>query len=98
MSNNKEKISFNDFCYRYCDGLYTPNLSDDEQSTGYLKLKYMVLNNIEPATEEETLRWENNPTKEELFEKPNIKYLRFLHPNLRSYIIDNWNLIKTLEI
>lgn len=93
-----KKLTFNEFCFLTCDGLYTPTLSIDKQSTGYLMLKKMVIENITPASLEEIKRWETNPTHEELTSAPDIKYLRFLHPNLRPLIIENWDMIKTLQI
>lgn len=96
--NQKQKITFNEFCEKYCDGMYDSRFPDTSQSTGYIQLKKMVLEQIKPASLKEMKRWENNPTKEELFSLPHIKYLRFLHPNLRPYIIQNWKLIKKLTI
>lgn len=90
------KPTFNEFCHRYLDGLYEPRLSDDEQCTGYKQLKKMVVENIPPASWEEIYRWENNPTNEELWSKPDIKYLRFLHPLLRPIIVEHWSVIITL--
>ncbi len=101
MAKKRENIvnrTFNDFCYKICDGLYQPGLPDEQQGSGYLKLKEMVVSEITPASMDETKRWENNPTIEELNETPPLKYLRFLHPNLRSYVIDNWGYIKKLEL
>ena len=92
------KITFDEFCHLYCDGLYDPRLSRDEQCTGYNQLKKMVLENITPASLKDTTRWENNPTREELISTPDIKYLRFLHPVLRPFIINNWEVIKTLDV
>ena len=91
-------LTFNEFCHKSCDGLYSPNFFDDQQCTGYLQLKKMVLNNIIPASIEENERWETNPTLLELTSIPDIKYLRFLHVNLRPFIIENWNYIKTLPL
>lgn len=96
--NMNNKITFNQFCYEYLDMLFEPQLSEDEQCTGYKQLKKMILENIEPASLEEIKRWEETPTQEEMFSEPNIKYLRFLHPNLRPLIIKNWNEIKQLEL
>lgn len=93
-----KKPAFNDFCEKYCDGLYDPKFSDFHQCTGYKQLKEMVVNNIAPASLEEMKRWENNPTLEELVSSPNIKYLRFLHPLLRPFIVENWEYVKNLEI
>lgn len=90
--------TFNDFCYKICDGLYTPGLPDDMQCTGYLQLKKMVIDNITPASLSEMERWENNPSTDELIAIPNIKYLRFLHKLLRPFIIENWSVIKNLKI
>jgi hypothetical protein len=78
--------------------MYEPRLSQDAQCTGYIQLKKMIIENITPASFEEISRWENNPTTEELFSEPNIKYLRFLHPLLRPFIIENWKIIKTLDV
>lgn len=89
---------FEEFCHKYCDGLYDPKLKEEHQCTGYLQLKKMIVENIIPASMSEIRRWENHPTSEELLSKPDIKYLRFLHPLLRSYIVENWNYIKTLQI
>ena len=58
----------------------------------------MIIEKIEPASLDEIKRWENNPTEEELISIPDIKYLRFLHTNLRAFIIENWNEIKNLKI
>ena len=91
-------VSLQEFCQKNCDRLYNPNLSENEQSTGYLQLKEMVVNKITPASLEEIERWENHPTIEELLNPPNIKYLRFLHPLLRPYIVKNWETIKNLSI
>ena len=63
-----------------------------------LLFKRMVIENITPASIKEIERWENNPTKEELFSKPHIKYLRFLHPVLRPFIIENWDKIKLMKV
>jgi hypothetical protein len=93
-----KNLTFNEFCHKYCDGLYEPRLSEDKQCTGYTQLKKMVIENIEPASLEEIDRWGNTPTTEELFSEPDIKYLRFLHPLLRPYVIENWQTIKTLDI
>lgn len=93
-----KKLTFNEFCYKQCDGLYNPKLSDGDQCTGYYELKRMVTENITPASLEEIERWESNPTNRELLSIPGIKYLRFLHPVLRPYIIDNWHIIRTLPI
>lgn len=93
-----ENLTFNQFCNKFCDGLYEPRLSEDKQCTGYVQLKKMVVENITPASFEEIQRWEKNPTRDELLTTPNIKYLRFLHPLLRPYIIEHWNVIKNLKI
>ena len=93
-----KKLTFNEFCYKYCDGMYESRLPQDAQCTGYIDLKRMVVKNIKPASLEEIERWETTPTSEELFTTPDIKYLRFLHPLLRPYIIENWETIKTLDV
>ena len=95
---NMKKLTFNEFCHKCCDGMYEPRLPQEAQCTGYIQLKKMVIEQIEPASLSEISRWETNPTVEELFSEPNIKYLRFLHPLLRPYVIENWQTIKTLDI
>jgi len=94
----KNNLTFNDFCIKQCDRLYTPGLDDSKQSTGYIFLKKMVQEQIKPASLKEIKRWEDNPTEKELIEIPEIKYMRFLHPLLRPYIINNWDYIKTLKL
>jgi len=93
-----KNLTFNEYCYKVLVGLYDPRFPEKNQCTGYLKLKEMVVNNITPASLEEIKRWETNPTEEEIMSTPDIKYLRFLHANLRPYIIENWNKIKQLKI
>lgn len=94
----KEYKTFNEFCFKYCDRMYNSSFTLDEQCTGYKQLRKMIEEQITPTTFEEILRWENKPTADELLSAPNIKYLRFLHTNLRQPIRDNWNYIKTLEL
>ena len=98
MEKKKSLTLFEVFCYECLFGLYNPKVTEEEQCNGYKKLKKMVVENIEPASLEEMLRYEENPTKEELCSDPNIKYLRFLHPLLRTYIIINWSNISKLDI
>ncbi len=93
-----KNLTFNEFCFQCCDGLYNPKLPEEIQCTGYIMLKKMVIENIEPASLAEITRWETNPTHTELFAVPDIKYLRFLHTLLRPYVINNWEIIKTLKI
>ena len=96
---NMYKItSFNEFCYDTCNGLYTPGLPDEQQSSGYQKLKHMVINKITPASVEETKRWRISPTFEELISIPDIKYMQFLHPILRHFVIRYWDFILNLTI
>lgn len=95
---NVKNLTFNEFCYKCCDRLYEPELPEFSQGTGYTQLKRMVIENITPASIKEIERWENNPTKEELFSEPHIKYLRFLHPVLRPFIIENWDKIKLMKV
>ena len=90
-------ITFNQFCEQKCDGLYDSNFPDNEQCNGYIKLKKMINDNIDPVSIEEIKRWETNPTQEEMNSIPDVKYLQFLHPVLRPYIIDLWLTIKNLE-
>jgi len=91
-------MTFNEFCHYDCDGLYDPNFSEEEQCTGYKQLKKMMVENIHPASFREIKRWETNPTPEEKLSEPDIKYLRFLHPLLRRFVIENWLDILTLKI
>lgn len=95
---NMKKLTFNKFCFEDCDGLYDPFFSQNEQCTGYKNLRLMVEHDITPASLEEIERWEKNPNGYELLSEPHLKYLRFLHPNLRPFIIENWNKIKKLEL
>lgn len=92
------KVNFNDFCVKFCDRLYTPNIPFEDQSTGYKKLYYMVKHKIKPASKDEITRYRTNPTYEELLSKPDDKYLLFLHPILRDYVIDNWSYIEEMEL
>ena len=93
-----KKLTFNEFCAEYLDRMYEPRLLQEQQSTGYLQLRKMVVENVTPASLSEMVRWENNPTDDELFSIPDIKYLRFLHPLLRPIIVENWSRIKRMEI
>jgi hypothetical protein len=93
-----KKLTLNEFCHKCCDGMYEPRLPRDAQCAGYIELKKMIVENINPASLEEINRWETTPTSEELFTTPDIKYLRFLHPLLKPYIIENWETIKTLDV
>ena len=94
----KKKQTFNQFCKSNCDDMYTEGLTDEEQCTGYQMLKKMIQDDIEPASLTEMKRWEANPTLEELTTIPDIKYLRFIHVNLRPHIVNNWEYIKQLEL
>lgn len=89
---------FNTFCMSNLDGLYTPELPIEQQSTGYILLRQMIEQQIDPAPIYEIERWETRPTKLELTATPELKYLRFLHPLLRKYVINNWQAIKKLQI
>ena len=93
-----KKKTFNEFCANICDGLYDPKVTLQSQSSGYRTLRYMIKNNISPATIEEMERWEKYPNMEELVATPDLKYLRAIHPTLRPIITSNWDIIKTLEI
>ena len=92
-----KQITFNEFCTDICDGLYDPNFSEEEQCTGYKQLKKMVVEKINPASLREIERWETEPTKEELTSTPDIKYLQFLHPITRRFVVENWLDIVTLK-
>lgn len=98
QKENTPKISFDEFCYKYLDRLYTPNIPFENQSTGYKQLRLMVQESITPATKEETERWEKYPTVLELGQIPETKYMRSLHPLLRDCVRDNWEIIKKLEV
>jgi hypothetical protein len=87
--------TFNAFCEKALDGLYSPELT--EQCSGYILLKKMLDEGIQPATPDETERWRTNPTQEELWGVPDLKYLQFLHPLLRPIVIENWDFICSLE-
>lgn len=87
-------MTFEQFCYKILDGLFNPECS--EQSTGYMELKIMIRDGIEPASKEECERWETSPTKEELLSPPHRKYLRFLHPKVRPLVREHWDKIKKL--
>lgn len=93
-----EKLTFKEFCVRYCDGLYDPHIPEDAQCAGYKTLRRMVGDGICPASMDEMRRWETYPTTQELCSTPDIRYLRFLHPILRPYIVKNWEKIKQLPI
>lgn len=95
---NTNNLTFNEFCHKFCDGLYEPRLPESSQCTGYHQLKSMVVNKIKPASLEEIKRWEETPTEEELLSTPDVKYLRFLHTLLRPYIIKHWDIIKNLKV
>jgi len=91
-------MTFNEFCYTILDGLYDPAFPDEAQCTGYFQLKKMVVEKIAPASRREIERWETKPTKEELMRAPDIKYLRFIHPIFRGFVVDNWLDIVALKI
>lgn len=91
------KITFDEFCNKICDGLYDPKFPLEVQCSGYKDLRKMVIENIRPASMEEINRWENNPTTEELLSPPDIRYMRSIHPNLRAYLIGNWDDIMKLH-
>jgi len=90
-----EQITFDQFCHEYCDGLYTPDLPRDKQCTGYNLLLKMINENITPATIDEAKAWEEDVTQ--IFKPVDIKYLRFLHVNLRPFIIEHWHYIKRFK-
>jgi len=90
--------TFNEFCYHVYDGLYNPAMGYEYQCTGYKELRRMVEQGIEPASMEEIVRWENSTGNEEIILVPDVKYLRFLHPLLRLFIVENWDYIKNLKL
>lgn len=98
MMTMKKQMSFNDFCYTVLDRMYEPRLPLESQSTGYKLLREMVIKDITPATKEEFDRWKNNPTTEELFSTPDLKYLTFLHVLVRPVVREHWDKIKQLKI
>jgi len=93
-----KKETFNNFCEKILDRMYEPRLPYESQSTGYKQLRKMVEENITPASLADIERWEKSPTTEELFVPPDIKYLRFLHPKVRPFVVQNWDKIKNLEL
>ena len=92
----KNNLDFNTFCEKILDRLYEPKVSLENQSTGYKLLKTMLEEGIKPASLEEYLRWKNKPTLEEFTTPPPLKYLTFLHENMRPFIRENWDKIKQL--
>lgn len=98
MTTVKKELTFNDFCYKIMDGMYEPRLPMESQCTGYRLLREMVINNITPATKEEFNRWKTNPTKEELFSEPDLKYLTFLHELARPIVREHWDKIKEMKV
>lgn len=90
-------LKLSEFCEKHMDGLYDSKISEENQSSGYKLLKEMVESNIEPVSTREIDRWEKSPTLQELFSPPDIKYMRFLHPILRLYVLNNWDMIKSLK-
>lgn len=88
--------NFKEFCEKILDNMYNPSLLDNQQCTGYRKLKYMVENNITPATKQECERYDKQPTRDELISPPDIKYMKFLHPITREFVQENWSTIKNL--
>ena len=94
--NMKNNMTFNDFAVKYCDRLYTPEFKYEEQCTGYKQLRKMIREQINPATKEECEIWQND--KEQMWTVPDIKYMRFLHPNLRDFVQENWETIKDLKL
>lgn len=97
MKSLKKPTPFDVFCKKYLDGLYDPRHPKDNQCTGYYKLKEMVISGIEPASEEDYIRWKTNPTFQEMFSEPDIKYLTFLHESVRPVIRGYWFHIKKLR-
>lgn len=91
-------MTFDEFCEKKCDKLFDPRIHEQKQAWGYKCLKAMVKNQIDPASLQEIIRWETEPTLEELVNPPELKYLRFLHVNLRPFIIEHWDEIKKLEL
>jgi hypothetical protein len=87
------KTTFDRFCNEICDGLYDPKFPLESQSSGYRELVKMIRDGIGPASLEEMRRWEETPTPEELLSSPHRKYMRFLHPKLRTYVVENWESI-----
>lgn len=75
-----------------------PCTSEESQCTGYKLLKQMVKEDITPAGINEALRYSVCPTTEELLSPVPLKYLKFLHVNLRLVIIKHWEHIKKLEL
>lgn len=87
--NERQELRFNRICYKL--GIYTLNIPYDQQSTGYKKLKELMESGVPVATNEEYTRWKDFPSKEELSNIPELRYLNFLHPSLANFIRAEWN-------
>lgn len=90
-------MNLKEFCINVLDNMYTPNIPFENQCNGYKTLIKMLEEGIEPASEEEILRWETNPTQEELLSIPHLKYLRAFHPLIRPVLIKHWETIKNMR-
>ena len=86
---------FEEYCYKSLDGLYDPLFPEKDQSSGYTLLKLTLEQNITPATKEEVNKWYADPDARPY--KDFLAYLQFLHPVLRNYVRDNWDIIKNLK-
>ncbi len=89
-------MTFNEYCVRVLDHMYTPGLPDEVQCSGYILLKKMVKENITPASHRAMGRYLRDPKG--LLKAPELKHLWFLHPLLRSHVINNWDIIRDLEL
>jgi hypothetical protein len=72
-------------------GLYDPRFNFENQCTGYKNIIQMLKMDVIPATEDEFNLFIKEPSK-----PVELKYLTFIHENLRYHIRKNWNLIVKL--
>lgn len=71
--------------------LYDPRIDFQNQCSGYKKIVQMLNENVIPATKSEYDSFINDKRK-----PVKLKYLFFIHPNLRNIIRKNWDLIVKL--
>lgn len=89
LKKNKIEPDFNNLMI-YLD-LYDPRFNFENQCTGYKNIIQMLKMNVIPATEDEFNLFIKDP-----FKPVELKYLTFIHENLRYDIRKNWNLILKL--
>jgi hypothetical protein len=76
--------------------MYTPGLPDEVQCSGYILLKKMVMEKITPASHKAVARYLKDGKG--LMKPPQLKHLYFLHPLLRPFVIDHWDVIRKLPL